>query len=310
MQMQKLRYDSLVRKLKKEGLRFSEFSLVTEGNYSRDDSDWNYKDVPHLHHVHRLAEAYPLVIGQDVICNINLQRILGIWFPIALIIYEMEKYKQVYATTLLMFVLVVETTMEEPAPLKAVTTTKYSIGYPRWAFFLVPAMRWLIKRNYAVLMEDDVPMRERRGELRKLDYGFKRKGETYGYVETVNIFENNVVPPADLPLEQSANYQTAFGASPECFVGDAGLMGLKLTRSGDAVTVWPRTCPHEGAALNHEKCSTGKIHCPWHGREFSAIGTFTWGDSASFSNKDYSVEATGDTLRWRFTGTKNTAAAA
>jgi nitrite reductase/ring-hydroxylating ferredoxin subunit len=303
--MQKLRYDSIVRKLKKEGLRFSEFSLVTEGEYSRDDADWNYKDVPHLHHVHHLAEAYPLVIGDEVICNINLQCILGIWFPIALIIYEMEKYRQVYATTLLMFVLVVETVMEEPQPLHAVTTTTYSIGYPRWLFFLVPAMRWLIKRNYKVLMEADIPMRERRGELRKLGYNFKRKGETYGYIETVNIFDSNVVAPSSAAAEQSTDYQAAFGASPECAVGDAGLLGLKLTRAGDKVTVWPRTCPHEGAALNHEKCAEGKIRCPWHGREFAPIGQFDWGSDSSFTSKEYAVKVAGNQLTWRYLGATN-----
>ena len=191
--------------------------------------------------------------------------------------------------------------MEEKEPLKTTVTTRYNIGYPRWLFFAVPVLRWLVTRNYHVLMEADLPMRERRGALRKLGYDFRRKGETYGYLETTAIYDSNVVPPAaSAGQEHTADYQSALGDLMRGHVGDEGLLGLTLTRAGDQVTVWPRTCPHEGAALDHKNCSEGKIRCPWHGREFTPIGSFTWGSDASFKSRDYEVSASGTTLRWQY----------
>jgi len=47
--------DQLITQLKGQGLYFSSFSLVHEGNYAATDAEWNYKDIPHLHCVHELV---------------------------------------------------------------------------------------------------------------------------------------------------------------------------------------------------------------------------------------------------------------
>jgi len=300
--MQKLRYESLLRRLRKEGFRLCEFSMVSKGEYAAADADWNYKDVPHLPVVHRLADSQPIILGEDIACAINLQKILGIWFPIVVNVYEAEKNVAVYYTTLFFFILVVKTEIEEPKPLLTVVKTTYNIAYPRWLFWVMPLLRWSIKRNYHVLMSEDLPMRDRRGQLRKLGYGFRKKNQTYGFLETTRLYDRNVQLPAGAARTHSANYQEILAAGTTGYVGDTGLLGLRLIRDGDTITVWPRTCPHEGASLDHSPCRDGIMTCPWHGRRIDPIGTFIWNQDAEFSDGDYSISVKGNTMTWHYSG--------
>ena len=78
----------LMRQLEREGLGFRTFSLVHEGNYTVEDADWNYKDVPHLHHIHALVEAHPAAVDDKFIATMNLQKVLGLRLPLTVFNYE------------------------------------------------------------------------------------------------------------------------------------------------------------------------------------------------------------------------------
>lgn len=300
--MQKLRYESILRNLKKEGLRFTSFTVETSGEYAAEDADWNYKDIPHLHYIHAQAEAYPVVIGDDVLCNVNMQKVLGIWYPIAVVIYELEKNHLVYFTTLFFFALIIDTKISEPTPLNTTVVTTFSIGYPKWLFFTVPLLRWMMKRNHLALIKDDIPMRNQRGQLRKLGYEFRKKGDSYSFAETSNIYESNVALPAGMDPAGEAEYRTMLESQPEVTVGDAGLLGLRLVRSNDQVTIWPRTCPHEGAPLDKAPCKEGAIHCPWHGRTIHPVGSFIWGQDADIESKEFNIQVRGRKIIWQYHG--------
>jgi nitrite reductase/ring-hydroxylating ferredoxin subunit len=292
----------LVRPLIAEGLKFSELVLTSEGEYAADDADWNYKDIPHLHVVHELAESYPAVIGGDIICSINMQKILGLWFPVALVNYEYAKYHQVYYTTLLFFALIIETRMEEYAPLKTRVTTTYSIGSPKWLFWLMPILKTLIRHNYKNLMSTDIPMRDRRGQLRKLGYRMYKKGDSYTFAETVDISVSKLSPPPDKERTIRCTYTTLLETSDDVLVGDTGLLGFRLMRKGDEVTILPRTCPHEGASVEKADFSKGAVRCPWHARRLLPIGKFKWMQDASFDANDYKVRVSGNELMVEYTG--------
>lgn len=298
--MRKLSKAELIRRLKQEGLRFSEMSLISEGDYTPDDADWNYKDVPHLHHVHELAEAYPALIDDDVICSVNMQKILFLWFPITLVNYEFSAYRQVYFTTLFFFVLVIETVSESVGPLRTRVTTNYSIGYPKWLGVAAPILKWLIRRNYNVLMAADIPMRERRGELRKLGYRFEKKGETYSFEDTLNVSKSNLLPPKDVSFLIRSNYFQELSSRNETFIGDSGLLGVRLLRRHDEVIIFPRACPHEGALLDTMPCDAENVRCYWHGRLIRPIGRFSWGKDSCFSTEDYRVEVLGEQITVEF----------
>jgi nitrite reductase/ring-hydroxylating ferredoxin subunit len=299
--MKKLARLDFVRQLQGEGLKFSELVLTSEGEYAADDSDWNYKDIPHLHVVHELAESYPAVIGDDIICTINMQRIMGIWFPVALINYEYAKYHQVYYTTLFFFALIIETKTDEYEPLKTRVTTTYSIGAPKWLFWATPMIKALLRKNYKNLMSSDVPMRARRGQLRKLGYSMHKKGDSYTFLETLNIAPTTVAPPGKDRLV-SCNYVALLETANDALVGDIGLLGFRLVRNGNEVAVLPRTCPHEGASVEQADFSSGAVRCPWHGRLLRPIGKFIWKQDASFGSDTHKVRVSGDMLFVEYVG--------
>src|SRR5947207_6795707 len=111
--MSRLKKDQIIEKISKEGLHFSEFSLVHEGEYAIDDADWNYKDVPHLHYIHQLVEAYPTTIQDDLITTLNIQKVLGIKMPLSVVNYQSGENEQTYYTTWMFFILIVRTHYEK-----------------------------------------------------------------------------------------------------------------------------------------------------------------------------------------------------
>lgn len=272
--MKKWSKDQLIASLQKEGLYFSDFSLVHEGGYTVDDADWNYKDVPHLHHIHQLVEAIFAVMQDDLIATINVQKILGIKFPLAVVNYESGKNEQTYYTTLFFFVLIVQTRFEQTGPCQTRVTTTYSIGSPWLLKWCVPIIRFLIKRNYNDLMSGDIPMRERRGNLRKQGYSFHKETESYSFPKTMEILKTNVITPKYDPFKMTLVISEVLPQDGEYFYGQDNHLGLRLIRLGSKLSIFPRMCLHEGASLDASKCVNMQVKCPWHGRQYSPIATF------------------------------------
>lgn len=283
--MKKYGVSEMVAKLKMEGLIFSQFSLEHEGEYDVDDADWNYKDVPHLHHVHELAESIPAVIGDDLVATINLQKILGLRIPLALVNFEAEAKRQIYFTTWFFHVLIIETVYEATCSGRTKVTTTYSMGCPPLLALTFPVLRWLLKRNYQNLMGADIPMRLRRGELRKWGYRFFRDTPTYSFRKTTDITRANVI--TDGALAEGGVYVIDVSSETQgiaqWFVGRDDHLGLRVVRDGDSLLLYPRMCPHEGASLDQQECIDRHVKCPWHGRIFKAHGQFSLGEAGSQS---------------------------
>jgi nitrite reductase/ring-hydroxylating ferredoxin subunit len=281
--MKKYTKDQIVSRLKTEGVRFSEFSVVHVGTYEVSDADWNYKDVPHLHYVHELAEAIPAVVGDDIIATINLQKVLGFRFPFSLFNYESGPNAQTYYTTWLFYILIIETTYEALGHGRTRVNTTYTIGYPRILGWTMPILRWVLRRNYDILMSTDIPMRTRRGELRAWGYTFSKSTPTYSFEKTMDITVSNVVSPIDIksPEPVTIKIDEVFHADGEYLVGRNDHFGLRLVRNDGTLKAYPRMCPHEGASLDGEPCVGDRLMCPWHGRRLNAIATFRLGQSAA-----------------------------
>jgi nitrite reductase/ring-hydroxylating ferredoxin subunit len=274
--MKKFTKNKLVNNLKQEGLCFSEFSLFHEGEYALEDADWNYKDVPHLHFVHELAEAFPAVVGDDIICTINLQKVLGLRFPLALVNYESAKNTQTYYSTWLFYVLIIETSYESITPTRTRVNTTYTFGHPKFLKFTFPILKWILKRNYDNLMSTDIPMRVRRGALRKKGYRFLKDGPSYSFEKTMDVTLTNVIIP---PSEQAPNptsiiLKEVLPNDGDIVLGEDNHFGLRVIRSGNQLSLFQRMCLHEGASLDGQKCTNGTILCPWHGRAFKPLAIF------------------------------------
>ncbi len=59
--------ENLVKSLKKSGVIFKSFQLISSGEFEPQDVDWNFKDVLHIKHVHALLETNNLFIEINTI---------------------------------------------------------------------------------------------------------------------------------------------------------------------------------------------------------------------------------------------------
>jgi len=292
--MKKYTKDQIVKRLEKEGLHFSEFTLTHEGLYDIEDADWNYKDVPHLHVVHELAEAIPTVVGDDVVASVNMQKVLWFRFPFALTNFESGPNSQTYYTTWLFFVLLIHTSYESLGYNRTRVDTTYSVGSPAWLKFAFPIIRWILKRNYDNLMSTDIPMRLRRGELRGWGYRFHKDDERYSFEKTMDITKSNVVAPAESSAPTNYRFSIAqdLPLDGDHFLGRDDHLGLRVVRRNQTIMIFPRMCPHEGASLDRYKCSGPKdplkgdrLVCPWHGRIFRPIASIDLNNTSPFEVK-------------------------
>jgi hypothetical protein len=268
--------DELKGKLAKAGFVFSQFSLINEGDYAPYDADWNYKDIPHLNILHKQVNGYPASIEDQVITSINLQKVLGVVIPMVVVNYHSGKDRQTYFTSFLGLLLIVETTWESIGEVQTRVTTTYAIGSRWYLKWVHPIVRRLITRNYADLMREDIPMRTRRGQLRKWGYGFRTDGPPHSFTVTLHILDENMVfkselrppPPLLVSLEQIESAR-----SKDVLTTQSDHWGLRLSVQDNAFLIFPRLCPHEGACLDAQTIENTAVKCPWHGRVLKSIAS-------------------------------------
>jgi Rieske [2Fe-2S] domain len=276
------RAPDIARSLERHGMVFQKIEVQSEGVWSDEDADWNYKDVPHLNEVHSNADTVPALIGDDVICTVNIQKLFGLLpMPIALVNYVASDDTQVYYTTLLFFVLVVQTNIESLEPglgesCRARAQTTYHVGGPRFLRWMFPLMRRMLLSNYKVLMSEDLPMREQRGRLRSAGYQFVSDGRQRTFEETTDLNVVNVVPPpVDADQSMSADISSLRLPGAELLLGH-GPAGLRIVKGGDdQVLVFDRVCSHEGACLDKARMSGDVIVCPWHGKRVKPLAVLS-----------------------------------
>ena len=267
--------ESLQRQLEREGLVFSQRTLVQRGNYAPQDADWNYKDIPHLTEVHKLVEAAPAVIEDDLICNYFLQRFGPFRVPLSVTNYAFSSNSQVYFTAVLVFALVIETSWSSADGIETEVSTTYRLGSSRVYRALHPLVHFLLKRNYHVLMSADTPMRKQRGKLRQRGYTFAGDSGGYGFAGTLRLTEENVIAPSIPITTKSIEQLVPFADMQDgqgVFVGSDDFNGVRLTKIGDDLWAFPRICPHEGASLDECELSLSSephLRCPWHGRKIT-----------------------------------------
>ena len=89
-------------------------------------------------------------------------------------------------------------------------------------------------------------------------------------------------PPPGADRQIACRYREALAVTDTALVGDIGLLGYRLVRSGAEVLLFPRACPHESASLDNSPCVATSLACQWHGRRIRPIGKFVWGEDSEF----------------------------
>ncbi|MDP9105498.1 MAG: Rieske 2Fe-2S domain-containing protein [Candidatus Eremiobacteraeota bacterium] len=270
-----------MRQLESNGYSICTFSVSSTGKYALADADWNYKDVPHLNVIHTQVRALLGTVDDDVITTINLQKILGIPWPLTLVNYASSDTAQTYYTSLGPFVLVVHTQYDALGPNETKVTTTYNVGATGLMRLAFPFIRRVLTKNYKQLMLEDLPMRERRGELRARGFRFRSDDRARTFPETMNLLVDNVVAPERAQVRTDTVPLAELARAGTVFVGPDDDRGVRLVKQADELLVMPRVCSHEGAGLDRAELKNGRLSCPWHAKNIVPLARIALRDGAA-----------------------------
>jgi nitrite reductase/ring-hydroxylating ferredoxin subunit len=255
---------------------FRSASVRQEGEYAVQDADWNYKDVPHLNIVHRsVVRAVIADVTEDHLTSINFQQLFGARLPITLFNYSVTPTTQVYFTTFFLWVLVVETTLEDLGDGRTRVDTTFYVGSSRPFMALFPLISRLLTRNNRLLMQGDIPMRERRGQLRTRGFRFAGDEKGHGFESTMPLWPTHVIAPPSEPTTLVIDDVVERTRVCPYLAGTDDHLGVRVEQSRGQLLVLPRICMHEGACLDQSPCENGgNLRCPWHGKRIEPLASF------------------------------------
>lgn len=260
--------------LLKSGYKSIGLALDSQGDYMPKDSEWNYSDVLHLEYVHARVLGISLVCDVKHTTSLLIQRIGPFVFPAPLHVVHEEHDCHEYLVTILSLVISIRTKHEPRSGGGCLTTTAYKFYFrDPISRLLAWLARWSARRNYQILMSEDLPMRQQRHRLRELGIVFAYdKKPLIGFSDTLDITENHVDASNLCPVGTNIAIDLV-GELGKCQISE---LLLSIAWNQEVVTVWPLICPHEGAPLSACLSDvTTSIKCPWHGRRFTPLVQFS-----------------------------------
>jgi hypothetical protein len=180
--------------LESSGYRHTSLRLETIGDYDPRDSEWNYSDIPHLNVVHTQVESIPLYHTGTHLQTINLQRIAPVLrIPVSLSMEHKDASFHDYVFVILWVVVLVHTE-HWPHEKGCRTTTTYQFFYQGiLGWLLAKLAKKATRKNYKILMAEDLPMRRQRGKLRRQGCSFLHdRKELIGFTDTLDLSQVNV----------------------------------------------------------------------------------------------------------------------
>jgi hypothetical protein len=271
--MQPKKVESVLKGVRDWGYRERVLTLVSEGDWTAKDAEWNYLDVPHLNEVHSQARTETFFYGHQCTSSVLNQKVGPFEFLSVLTIYASGPNELSYSSSIGPILLIVQSKWQDIGINRARVETIYHIFAPtifRWTLKLIEK---ILKRNYFILMSEDLPLRERKGKLRKQGFSFKHDNSPHSFLDSRNIATNNVVLPKEISEQ---NYKLSISSLTDgqsYFLGSDDINGLRLEKNGSQILLGPRMCMHEGACLDEVKLDSQTLRCPWHGRKIRMFAT-------------------------------------
>jgi len=290
--------------LEKKGYKFRNFEIISVGDYLPDDADWNYKDILHLNTVHKTVYGIQTIITDDLNYNINLQKIpiIGIEIPMPLIQYESSKYNIAYLSTFGPFIIIGSSLFEPLRENQTKVITTFSIGSKGLFRIFHSLIEYMLRKNNKLLMQDDIHMRTRRGQLRKNNHLFYKNTKSYSFKFSEDIERSNIYLSQNKKNYISINVNDIFKAKNGDTIGDKiGILSFFVTIDSAGVKkIWPSTCTHEGAHLNKNCIKANVIRCPWHNKKINYLIKVMNQDLTIKSNFDYALKITDEHVKIKF----------
>jgi nitrite reductase/ring-hydroxylating ferredoxin subunit len=287
----------MIQGLSAEGMVFSSSEQFHTGQYAPADAEWNYKDVPHLKEIHNQVEGIPGAITSEYWVGFFMQKIGPVQVPITVFNYGADPLSNVYFGAVGPFALIISTNWQDNGNSTTTVVTQYNLGSARYLRWIHGIVHKVLARNYKVLMEADIPMRLRRGDLRARGYKFAGDETGHGFLETINLQTVGVVPPSSA---QPFSWVGEVDAIPQgsTFGGTDDVGGVRIVRQQDKLLVFPRVCLHAGASLDDAKIDGDCIICPWHGKRIAPLANVVVGEvETEFNTSGISVQLDHDTFK-------------
>lgn len=295
--MSKLGYEQIITKMTTEGYINTQFALHSIGDYSVKDSDWNYKDVPHLNIVHKNVSCIQAIVEDDVVGSINFLKIpfIRLTLPLIFVNYEVNDSEQVYFSSFGPFLILVKTSAINDSD-RVKVSTNFCILSKKFFNFLHPLIKKMIVKNNKILMSEDIPMRERRFELRESDHDFYNPSDTYSFKFTEEIYRANVFMNSKSYVD--INYEQIKNSKDGDILGEScGILSFFVKDDKGLKSLWPTTCPHEGAKMDKSCILKSRILCPWHHRRIDRLLDFNGEIKKIIPSIDYCVEKLSNGVR-------------
>ncbi len=262
----------LAERLISSGSSRTELAVSTVGKWTSHDVEWNYFDVPHLNLVHTQVGGIQLDTRDDLVVSLIQQKIGPFRFRSLLFVYRVSSRSVGYVSSVGPFLILVESTWEEISNGETKVDTRYQIFSSKYLKPMHWIVRMLLKRNYAMLMTEDVPMRVRRNEVRRAGHSFYSDQEPHSFLRSKQTGRNNVTRDDSNAVEFDVPLNTL--ATPRTFfLGDSYSKGLRIDVGPTEINVYPRMCVHEGACLDEVTPCNRSLVCPWHGRVIPPLAT-------------------------------------
>jgi len=271
--MQPRKVESVLKGVRAWGYRERVLTLVSEGDWTAKDAEWNYLDVPHLNEVHSQARTETFFYGHQCTSSILNQKVGPLKFLSVLTIYASGPKELSYSSSIGPILMIVQSQWSDIGINRARVETTYHIFAPKVFSWILKLVEKVLKRNYSILMSEDLPLRERKGNLRNRGFSFKHDNLPHSFLDSRNIASNNVLFPREIS-EQT--YEVAISSlidGNSHLLGANDITGLRLERLGTQISIGPRMCMHEGACLDGAKLEAQTLRCPWHGRKIKIFTT-------------------------------------
>ena len=279
------KFDSIVENLEKHGYRFTHDEVSWEDPCLPIDVEWNYKDMTHVEFVHsgqwlKLWREF-VYIGENTYTTLDLRNVFGLSVPQSTTFYSTKDNRLIAHTSLFFFVILVEVKFEATGDFGTKTTTRHAIGAKNpIARLFIPLINYATRKNWRQFTEDDLPLRRRRGELRKKGYSFLDQSPV-DLRETLQVGGMGVFPSDKAPDVSRFDVEVAKNMGETVKVGNDDHFGLQIGISDNEIKIFPRLCPHRGASLDYDyslgrppsNCHDSTITCAWHGRKFTPLCT-------------------------------------